>query len=348
MNNYWEKRERQRLELIDGQIDKLTDNLKSNMLQASKNIENEIMHLYIKYAEDNKLSYTKTLEYLTNNERIEFQKDLQYYIDTYKDAEKALIYRKELQALSTRARVKRLDTLKATILKEASNLHRFLSNDTYKTMEDILNESYLFKSYSLHTSGLMVKFDLLPKNTLETILKHPWSGSNYSSKVWDKTYNFTQKLDKVMTSGLIQGKSIDQLVFDLRNAVVAKPGKASQTYYYERLVRTECSYIAEQATMKSYEKNNIEQYEYVATLDTRTSDKCINLDGKLFYTTEAIIGVNYPPMHSFCRSSTVPHITWDGEDKSDTLRISRVPDKEYNELIKDMSYKEWKRRYFNI
>lgn len=347
MNSYWEKRESQRLKLIDSKIDELVDNLKANMLQASKNIENEIMHLYIKYAEDNKLSYTKTLEYLTNNERIEFQKDLQYYIDTYKDAEKALIYRKELQALSTRARVRRIDTLKSVILKEASNLHKFLNDDTYKTMEDILNDSYLFKSYSLHTSQVMVKFDLLPQNTLDTLLNHPWSGSNYSSKVWDKTYNFTQKLDKVITTGLIQGKSIDQLVFDLRNTITAKKGKASQTYYYERLVRTECSYIAEQATMKSYEKNSIEQYEYVATLDTRTSDKCIKLDGIIFEVTKAVIGVNYPPAHSFCRSTTVPHIVWDGEEY-DTLRIARVPGKEYNELIKDMTYKEWKQRYFNI
>lgn len=347
MDKYWEKRELERLKLIDGKIDKLVDNLKANMLQASKNIENEIMHLYIKYAEDNKLSYTKTLEYLTNDERAEFQKDLKYYIDTYKDPEKALIYRKELQALSTRARVKRLDTLKAAILKEASNLHKFLSDDTYKTMQDILNESYLFKSFSLHQAQVMVKFDLLPKNTLQTLLNHPWSGSNYSSKIWDKTNNFTQKIDKVMTAGLVQGKSIDQLVFDLRNAVVAKPGKTSQTYYYERLVRTECSYVAEQAAMESYKKNNIEKYEYVATLDTRTSDKCIDLDGIVFEVAKAVIGVNYPPAHSFCRSTTVPHIVWDGE-YNDGVRIARVPDKEYNEIIKDMPYKEWKRKYFKV
>ncbi len=88
MSNYWINREKQRLELIDKKIDSHINNLQKRMMQAADNIENEIMHLYIKYAEDNNISYTKALNYLTNDERKEFQKDLKYYVDTYRDAEK--------------------------------------------------------------------------------------------------------------------------------------------------------------------------------------------------------------------------------------------------------------------
>lgn len=346
MSKYWEKREKERLKLIDGKMDDLVDDLRKRMIQACDNIENDILHLYVKYADDNKMSYTKALEYLTDNERKEFQKDLKYYVDTYKDSTKAMAYKKELYSLSTRARVKRLEALQASIMKEASSLNKFLLDNTYKTLEDVLNESYLYKVFSLNKAQVNVKFDMISQDTLETLLKHPWSGSNYSSKVWEKTSNFNQQLDKVLTTGLVQGKSINQLVSDLRNAIIAKPGKACQEYYYKRLVRTEAAYIAEQATLKAYEKNNIEEYEYLATLDLRTSDKCIDLDGNTFLVSETNIGVNYPPTHAFCRSTTIPVIRWDDEDSDNTMRIARMPDKEYSELIKDITYKDWKRKYF--
>lgn len=345
MSNYWINREKQRLELIDKKIDSHINNLQKRMMQAADNIENEIMHLYIKYAEDNNISYTKALNYLTNDERKEFQKDLKYYVDTYRDAEKALFYKKELQALSTRARVKRLEVLKASILKEASQLYDFLSNDTYEKLSEILEDSYLYNIYSMHQAGLKVKFDIPSKNVIEELLKHPWSGSNYSDKVWEKTEVFAKQIDKVMTTGLVQGKSIDALVSDMRVAILGKKGKGGRLYDYKRLVRTEASFIAEQATMKSYKDCNIKEYEYLATLDLRTSDKCQDLDGKVFEVEKAIVGVNYPPAHSFCRSTTVAVTIWDGEDEDTIKRISRNPDTEYNDLIDDMTYKQWKKKY---
>lgn len=345
MSNYWINREKQRLELIDKKIDNHIENLQKRMIQAADNIENEIMHLYIKYAEDNNMSYTKALNYLTNDERKEFQKDLKYYVDTYRDKEKALFYKKELQALSTRARVKRLEVLKAAILKEASQLYDFLSNDTYVKLIDILEESYLYNIYSMHQAGLEVKFDIPSKNVIEELLKHPWSGSNYSDKIWEKTEVFTKQIDKVMTTGLVQGKSIDALVSDMRVAILGKKGKGGRLYDYKRLVRTEASFIAEQATIKSYKDCNVKEYEYLATLDLRTSEKCQDLDGKIFEVEKAVVGVNYPPAHSFCRSTTVPVVTWDGEDEDTVKRISRDPGTGYNDLIDDMTYKQWKNKY---
>lgn len=342
MSNYWLEREKQRLENIDSIVDEHIKNLETLIKKSADNLDKEIFKLYVKYADDNNMSYQSTLEYLTDGDRKEFQKDLKYYIETYKNKEKALAYRNKLQALSTRARVKRLEKMKAALLVEAGKLHEYLMTDTKNMMSSIYEESYLYKMYSMDQVGFGVKFDLPPVGIINELLNYPWSGKNYSSKVWDKTNNFTEKVGAVMTQGLVQGKPINLIVKDMRNSIVGKKGKGGRMYDYKRLVRTEASFIAEQATIRSYKDANIEKYEYLATLDLRTSPICQSLDGKKFLVKDAKTMVNYPPMHAFCRSTTIPVVEWDGEDDEPEERIARNPITGKNYYIEDTSYDDWK------
>lgn len=341
-NNYWLKREQQRLSNIDKIVDDHINNLERLIRKSADNLDKEIFKLYVKYADDNNMSYQSTLDYLTDDDRKEFQKDLKYYITSYKDKETALAYKSELQALSTRARVKRLEKLKAALLIEAGRLHEYLMNDTKNILSEVYDESYLYKMYSMDQAGLGVKFDLPPVGIINELLNYPWSGKNYSSKVWDKTNNFTEKVGEVMTQGLVQGKSIDSIVKDMRTSIVGKKGKGGRLYDYKRLVRTEAAFIAEQATIRSYNDAKVEKYEYLATLDLRTSIICQRLDGKKFLVKDAKTMVNYPPMHAFCRSTTIPVIEWDGEEDGPEDRIARDPITGKNYYTKDMPYNDWK------
>lgn len=49
-----------------------------------------------------------------------------------------------------------------------------------------------------------------------------------------------------------------------------------------RLVITEVIHIEEQATAKSYEESGIEEYEYMATLESYNCDVCGHLDDEIF------------------------------------------------------------------
>lgn len=72
-----------------------------------------------------------------------------------------------------------------------------------------------------------------------------------------------------------------------------------------RIVRTESAYVANAAQAKAYGEAGIERYRFVATLDSRTCECCAALDGKVFDLAKAKPGTNYPPMHPFCRSTTI-------------------------------------------
>ncbi|EMB4136641.1 TPA: minor capsid protein, partial [Staphylococcus aureus] len=50
------------------------------------------------------------------------------------------------------------------------------------------------------------------------------------------------------------------------------------------------------------------EYKYVAKIDSKTSKLCHSLNGKIFKVKDMIPGVNAPPMHPWCRSTTVPHV----------------------------------------
>ena len=72
------------------------------------------------------------------------------------------------------------------------------------------------------------------------------------------------------------------------------------------LYRTEINYGINQAFLASMKSQGIEEYEYSAILDDRTSEICESLDGLTFKVADAEVAENYPPMHPNCRSTVIP------------------------------------------
>ena len=106
-----------------------------------------------------------------------------------------------------------------------------------------------------------------------------------------------------------------------------------------RLVRTEVNYFENAATIDGYKEGDIDQYQYLATLDNRTSNICQGLDLNIFNVKDAMPGTNMPSMHPHCRSTTVPYFADDEPDLSS--RIARDKDGKNIHVPADMTYKEW-------
>lgn len=76
--------------------------------------------------------------------------------------------------------------------------------------------------------------------------------------------------------------------------------------------------ISNENRLQRYKTLDIAEYRISGTLDISTCNKCAELDGKVFNVSDAQTGVNYPPFHSGCRCSTVPH--FEGNIKSRYMR----------------------------
>ena len=101
------------------------------------------------------------------------------------------------------------------------------------------------------------------------------------------------------------------------------------------IVRTSVNQVQTMASQEVYAANqNVTQrYEYVATLDSKTTALCGSLDGKTFRYGEGPM----PPQHFNCRSTTVPVI-----DDDDLRR--KFPDtrpSSVGRVSQDESYPDW-------
>ena len=84
----------------------------------------------------------------------------------------------------------------------------------------------------------------------------------------------------------------------------------------------------------------MEKYRFDAVLDKKTSEKCRDLDGKVFLLKDADEGKNYPPMHPNCRSLAVAVI--DRKFTKNMTRMATDPKTgETQEIPFDMGYREW-------
>lgn len=178
-----------------------------------------------------------------------------------------------------------------------------------KQLEEKMEKMYLYSSWKT-LKGL--NFSVDNKMELEKVIQSLWDNrTSWSETVWCKDgFTGAQRVEKAMTQlqnqlergmsdCVLRGASKDELVKTLKSRFGVSFSEAN------RMARTELTYIQNQATKDSYIKAGIEEYEFLAEDDDRTSDLCADLNGQRFPITAAIVGVNYPPLHPNCRSTVL-------------------------------------------
>ena len=106
------------------------------------------------------------------------------------------------------------------------------------------------------------------------------------------------------------------------------------------------NHISNVATLDAYKASGVvKQYKYLATLDNRTSDICREMDGKLFKLSEAETGVNLPPLHPHCRSTTIPYFPNDEIAPLIADRIATNEDGQSYFVGDDVTFEQWVNEY---
>ena len=343
-NTYWADRAEKRVTAAEQQVARYEQVLDGHFKASMAAIDTQITELYRKYGEENAMSYADAVKYLSDNVREEFQRDLRFYIERMKDAEYRTQNYSYLHALSTRARVQRLEAMRASIRMEAGKLYSGLGKDLQTTLEDVFEETRMRTAFdTFQGMGMGLSFGQASARTFATLLQNPWSGSDFSSKIWNLEGRFVQSLEEVLTRGLVQGQSMDKMASALYQAGLGNPDtNGGQKFQAARVVRTEASYVINQATQSAYEDMGVTHYEFLATLDNRTSQECQDLDGEIIPLADAVVGVNYPPLHPWCRSTTIPYLPPDEFDLGAGERAARGEDGRTYYVPADMTYAEWK------
>lgn len=190
-------------------------------------------------------------------------------------------------------------------LESVLNSINSLLDNLYHKEQELLNNSLIERyiyTYNEKLEQLNVNsnFNMLSESLAKEIIKTNWSGLTFSERLWENRRRLALVVKLELNNGLKRGNSIQ----DMSRIISSKLNVSIRDA--RRLVRTETCWIQTKATIDSYAKVGLTQYEFCAYLDGRTSDTCRSLDCKVFDINDFMPGVNAPPMHSNCRSCILP------------------------------------------
>lgn len=333
---YWEMREARNMykdmQLAEDCAKELSVIYSKAAIYTAKQIEG----IFNRFASKHHLTRDEAISLLSEADSRNFEKLLEVYKNKTGAQKREVLA--ELEAPAYKNRMKRLDDINKSINKLINAIASKERDAIGKTMRQVYESSYHHAVYeAARMSGLDLQAGPIDEGALETILKKKWSGQNYSERVWNNTQKVADALKEEFMIGALTGKTEKEMTDSINEQFLSGRNKA------RRLVRTESSYIHNEAHFQAYKDYGIEEYRFVATLDLRTSQICRERDGSVYRVNDKKIGVNAPPMHPWCRSTTIMNL--DDETMHNLERFARDP--VTGERIKvpaDETYKEWYQR----
>lgn len=336
--DYWEKRALAREEyarkIANGT---LARDILPSYDRAAKQLTADVQKILHTYMKNSDLSEDEARKLLNIKEPKEVLGVLRNDIKEIKDPviKKQLLSR--INAPAYAARISRAEALREQIYVEMGKV----ADKEIECAKNVIKKSYEHTYYRSifdiqRGTGYAFSFAELPKQAINSILNESWSGKHYSERVWRNTHLLAERAQKVITSGIISGKSISCMARQIDETM--NDGK----YAAVRLVRTESNRAHNAAELEAYREEGVGRYRFLSVLDKRTCVVCGRLDGKAYGIDEAKEGVNYPPMHPNDRCTTVG--VYDDECVEGLKRRARNPVTGKNELIpRDMTFSEWKK-----
>lgn len=175
-------------------------------------------------------------------------------------------------------------------------------------------------------AALFAEFDLqfedhLKETYIESYLKWSWLAQmakeeesevvlpKMSSLKWhngNESYEDTLRAGCLYIATTLSKEFKRAKVLKQPNVNVARPfnGLKRRT---KRLIDTESAWIEGQGARKAGKDAGAKSYIYLATMDSLVCDVCASLNGRIFDYKDAEVGVNYRPMHPYCRCECVPY-----------------------------------------
>jgi SPP1 gp7 family putative phage head morphogenesis protein len=343
---YWEKRSELNLIQNEKSASQYERQLKKAYEETIRSIRKEVQAFYQRHSDETGVTLASARRRLKPDEQMDFQKQARKYLDEIERlGDKAFTaeYRDYLKKLSGRAYISQMDELVTNIRHNIETLSTGYNIGLGNTLKDAYEDGYFSTMFDAQKrAGVGISFTTPGDKQLETAIREKWLGQNYSDRIWADKKKLTDNIEQMLSQEFVRGRGPNDIARDFADRLNVSYSNA------QRLIRTEINYISNKGSLQAYKDTGIvKKYRYLATLDSRTSDICRELDGEVFEIKEAKVGVNLPPLHPYCRSTTVPH--FDDDDIGDLIedRIARDDDGEGRSvrLGENLKFFDWVDKY---
>ena len=337
--DYWTKR---KANLIYEQMDKAekqADKFDEIYKQSKAYLDKQINKVFDKFQRDYGLSERDARQVLKNMKDQKDLAELRKVLEARPNDPNIQRLLADLDSPAYAYRMKRLERLSADLDLMRSSIYLSEKKGSDAFYSDLMKDSYYKTTFDLQQqTGLAYSFSGIPETEIKRLQGLKWMGDAYSDRIWSNTGALASSVKDELLVSLMTGRSIRDT-----SQAIAERFEVGQNNA-RRLVRTESAFFHNQMELLSYEDAEITKYRFVAVLDRRTSHICQEHDNKVYDTDKAEPGVNYPPLHPWCRSTTIAHD--EDADYSKLKRRARNPETGKTELVPaDMTYKDWYSKY---
>ena len=337
MNNkdYWTQR---KANLIYEQMDKAekqADKFDKVYKESKAYLDKQINKIFDKFQRDYGLSERDARHVLKNMKDQKDLNELRKVLEARPDDPNIQRLLADLDSPAYAYRMKRLERLNDDLDRVRESIYHSEKKGSDAFYSDLMKDSYYKATFDLQQqTGLAYSFSDLPETEIKRLQGLKWTGEAYSDRIWSNTGALASSVKDELLVSLMTGRSVRDTSQVIAERFEVGKNKA------RRLVRTESAFFHNQMELLSYEDAEITKYKFVAVLDKRTSHICQQHDNKVYNTDEAVPGVNYPPLHPWCRSTTIAYDEDTDYSKLERRAIDPVTGRtEY--VPADMTYNEW-------
>lgn len=309
--------------------------------EAKTYLDKEVNKIFDKFQRDYGLSQVDARQVLKNMKDKKNLNELRKVLEARPNDPNIQRLLADLDSPAYSFRMKRLERLSDDLDRMRESIYHSEKTGSDAFYSDLMKDSYYKATFDLQQqTGLAYGFSGLPESEIKHLQSFSWvgDGSTYSTDIWKNTGKLTSSIKDELLMSLMTGRDTRETA-----QAIAERFNVGQNDA-RRLVRTESAFFHNQMELLSYEEADIEKYIFVAVLDKRTSRICQEHDNQVYDRDKAVPGVNCPPMHPWCRSTTVAYD--EDADYSKLKSRARNPETGKTELVPaDMTYKEWYSKY---
>lgn len=255
------------------------------------NIQKEINGFYAKYAKAEGITLAEAKKKISKLDIEEYARKAAKYVKTKDFSDEA---NEEMRLYNATMKINRLEMLKANIGLELvsgfDELQKFFDQKlTKRTLKEFRRQA-----------GILGQTIQDNQKAAHAIVNASYKNAKYSDRIWMYQDMLKAEMDKLLKTGLIQGKNPLELSRHLQKLFGASEKDA------DRLMITEMARLQTEVQKQSFEKYGFKQYTFIAL--GSACGICKELDGKHFDVDKMMPGENAPPMHPRCRCSIAAYM----------------------------------------
>lgn len=287
MSTYWSRRQAQLAAALEKDETKLKKRLTAYYSAEYSALDKELAAYYQKYGVDNVIEYRRLLETLPDADKRLLIERMDDFAEKYPQYKSLMPVRESIYKLD------RLEGLQYSVRLHQLNIGAITNEEVTAHLK---RQALRGANAATEAMGFGKNFYSERSDIVHKFVGTEWAnGKDFSTRIWENTDKLAGYLNTDIAQGFARGESYEKLTQRLQQRFE----NVSQRDAY-RLIYTEGTYVMNEASIAAFEED-FDYYKLSPVRDGKTCSVCVDVSRSTFEIKNRQPGVNFPPMHPYCR-----------------------------------------------